>query len=295
MIKFLKKYTPATLRVTLPAVLAGLAVYYYNQVPIPDPARATVKITRFQGGGGSGSIIAASPTGSQILTNRHVCNLLEAGGIVEKIDGSTYQVTEYTVDTIHDLCLVYVSANLGESSTVAVNPPELYSAAAISGHPRLLPNVISTGHFGGYTKIKLVTRIETCTKAHLARPNGRLICGFIRGWPVFEQYESQVITATIMGGSSGSGVYDSNGDIAAVAFAGMRGLSYALAVPHGYIVTFLARAPYLAKIKPSNEMDLTGTPIGPTISAHEYVTSKCQTLQWTEAEAIQEMCKDLLP
>jgi S1-C subfamily serine protease len=206
----------------------------------PAPASITVMITNFQGtSGGSGVIIKNSKARSLILTNAHVCRLVsKAGGLVRQ-NGENYFVTGTLPSKNHDLCILSVAADLNNSVKVATKPPELYEEAIISGHPALLPDIISKGQFGGKQIVQIMTGLKPCTKEDTNGPLG-LLCMLAGGLPVITTYESRVVSALIQGGSSGSAVLNSKGELAGLVFAGSgNGLSYASIVPYEYVLNFL--------------------------------------------------------
>ena len=60
------------------------------------------------------------------------------------------------------------------------------------------------------------------------------------GIPIVKQYTTRTTDALIAPGSSGSGVYNTSGNLVAVVFAGYgRGLSQGILVPWEYIYSFL--------------------------------------------------------
>jgi S1-C subfamily serine protease len=205
------------------------------------PSQVTVMITNFkQTSGGTGVVIKHTPTKSLILTNAHVCGLVsEKGGLVKQTDNHTYFVTGTMTSKNHDLCVISVAEDLGTSVKIASEPPELYSEATITGHPALLPNIISKGHFGGRQVISIITGVKPCTQDDFNGQNA-LLCMFLGGLPIVKMFDSQVVSATIQGGSSGSAVLNSNGELSGLVFAGAgNGLSYASIVPYEYVIEFL--------------------------------------------------------
>lgn len=67
-------------------------------------------------------------------------------------------------------------------------------------------------------------------------------------------YEAILVSATIQPGSSGSAVYNLDGEISAVIFAGAGDFGYGFAVPHSYVYKFLAlEVPNLQNHVPNNE------------------------------------------
>ena len=218
--------------------------YYYGRKPTQvdtfnnaDLKSRSVKIVNFnKNSGGSGSIISSSYRESTILTNNHVCEVVVNGGLV--IAGTQeYAVTSFKRSKRHDLCLITVGADLGINTKIADRAPDLQEEAAVSGHPRLLPNVVTRGHFSDKQIISIMTGIRACTEKDMESPN-MLLCFFLGGIPEITTYEAQVVTAYIQGGSSGSPVYNSAGEISAVVFAGSGDISQAYVVPYEAVATF---------------------------------------------------------
>lgn len=197
----------------------------------------TVLITNFaQNSGGSGSVVAIMKDESEILTNAHVCGLLKKGGLVVTDTGMKYAVSKFKTDTIHDLCLVVINTKLNSKAKLALEPAALYSDATTTGHPALLPNIITKGHFSNNKMISVVTGIKKCTPEEV---QSRLECLFFGGLPIIRNYMSTVVSTLIMPGSSGSGVYNANDELTTVIFAGMSDIGYGFAVPQEYISVFL--------------------------------------------------------
>jgi hypothetical protein len=87
--------------------------------------------------------------------------------------------------------------------------------------------------------IKVVTDIIPCTSADLNDPEKVLYCAFIGGLPVIKEYQAQLVTALISPGSSGSAVYNTDGEISGLVFAGSKPLGYAFIVPISFVRYFL--------------------------------------------------------
>lgn len=202
--------------------------------------KATVMITNMTGNsGGTGVVVSISNNETEILTNSHVCALLKAGGKITTTYGETHVAKYYNQDADHDLCLVVIAAKLKTAAKVATTRPGLYDSAAISGHPNLLPAVVTRGHFTKNQVISVFTGIEKCTDEEMKNSELVDICYFFGGMPVVKAYEATVVTALIMAGSSGSAVYNSNNELSGLAFAGNQGISYAYIVPFEYVTSFL--------------------------------------------------------
>ena len=206
--------------------------------PINDIRAASVKIvTRELNHGGTGIILQSTSVRSSILTNDHVCKAIKNGGIVRSRQGD-YQVASIIESEVSDLCLVQVMADLKVNTKISEHEPLMYDKALVSGHPALYPNVVSHGHFSGRDIIPVMTGMRPCTQEELSSPLS-LVCMFFGGMPVVKSYESLLVTATIMPGSSGSGVYNTNNELAGVVFAGSEGFGYAWTVPYNQVLNFL--------------------------------------------------------
>jgi hypothetical protein len=210
----------------------------------PAPQSFAVMITNQEGNsGGSGSVIQTDESESLILTNSHVCeHVLKKGGKVSGPDGSEHNVTGYYLSDEHDLCALTVAYEYGDKARLASHRPREFEPVTIVGHPALFPTIITRGHFSGKKIIQIMTGIKECTEADLADENKAFLCAFLGGIPIFKDYESQVVSATILPGSSGSAVLDDKGDIAGVAFASdSRELSYAFIVTYEAVRNFIQK------------------------------------------------------
>lgn len=201
-------------------------------------SRTSVIITNpDETGGGTGVIYRSGNNHSYVLTNRHVCSLLSFGGtVVHETD--RYIIAAWKASKVHDMCLVWVNGYLGVETTISKTPPIKYDPVFISGHPSLLPHVLSTGYFAADMEIDIMTSQRECTEAEYR--NNPFQCIFGGGMPVIEKLASQLTTALISPGSSGSGVFNANGEIIGLAFAGNgRGIGYSLIVPWNYLNDFV--------------------------------------------------------
>lgn len=250
-IKAVEKATPSMAKgvigLLVIMLIAGSAMLYKEnkEARITD---ATVMITSLKGGGGTGVVIANSPLESKILTNNHVCEVVKKGGLVTTNSGKQHVVSRIAQSNLHDVCLVYVQTDLNVSAKIASNAPARFSSASISGHPNLLPTVVSYGHIADNQIINVFMGVRKCTEADMETENGKLICMFFGGIPVLKTFEATLVTAVIMAGSSGSAVYNRDGELAGLAFAGSQGLSYAYTVPFSYVVNFLNNEPKTEQI-----------------------------------------------
>jgi S1-C subfamily serine protease len=226
-----------------------------------DIVNSAVMITNMaKNSGGTGIVIESSETRSYVLTNSHVCRVVEAGGLVAGRAG-TFMVSSYKHSLAHDLCMITVDGNLKASTKLADHAPtQYYSQAFIAGHPSLMPTIVTTGHFSGRETITVMTGIRACTTEDFTNPEKAIACLLMGGIPTVRSYDSVLVSATIMPGSSGSGVYNSDKDLAGVAFAGSGPLGYAWTVPFESVYNFLNVEQYqLNAFKPTDLVNLFGS------------------------------------
>jgi Trypsin-like peptidase domain len=187
--------------------------------------------------GGSGVIIRSTPLKSYILTNKHVCQLVQVGGTVITDEGAV-PVHSFQVYKRHDLCLITVMGDLHQNNKIAERQPVIYSDMTVAGHPALLPTIVSAGHFANHMPINLIVGSEKCTGDETSQQDV-FFCAMMGAKPIIKSFDAQPISATIMAGSSGSGVFNDKGEVSGLVFAGNEGLSYGFIVPLVYVQDFM--------------------------------------------------------
>ena len=201
-------------------------------------ASTSVMITRYDGrSGGTGVIISSKRNESQILTNAHVCSILTSGGIIrsDRVKGI---VKSYQVSQIHDLCLISTNTNFFVNTVLSNQQPEPYDDAIVSGHPHLLPNIVTRGHFSQKEVVKVLVGFRPCKIEDITSGGNAEYCQFLGVIPIIKSFEAQIVSATIMPGSSGSAVFNEDGEIAGLVFAGSGEFGYGMIVPQEYIIGF---------------------------------------------------------
>ena len=221
----------------LTALLLGVSTLSNADV-FDKTKKATVKVTNeSERSGGTGTIIRSTKSASIILTNAHVCNVVKNGGKIITSDGERHTVIKYKKSKQHDLCLIMVAIDLGVDMSLASEAPEEGESIAVSGHPFLYPHINMPGHITGKMEVTLITSVEKCTKEEFEKYP--FLC-LLFGMPVISTYETRVISSMIAPGNSGSGVFDNNGDVVGVVFAGRgRGFTAGIIVPYEYVRGFL--------------------------------------------------------
>lgn len=229
------------------------AVQYKPKTPV-EFAKTSVMVKLVdRESGGSGVILSSNKKTSIIMTNKHVCQVIQGGGIVQTLN-KRYNIVEFKIYPFHDLCLVKVKGNLRVNTVIAKDKPELFSSVYVSGHPNLLPHVLTTGYFSDYKTIQLIVGMQPCTAEDFKKDP--FTCLFMGGTPIIRKMASQVVTATIMAGSSGSAVFNSDGEISGLVFAGnSEGLSYGFIVPLVYVKDFIRNERLYRWVKPKKGSD----------------------------------------
>lgn len=220
--------------------IVGAIAFVLGGFQSNDPGRSAVMLmTPQMNGGGTGVILKSTDTESTILTNDHVCRVIKNGGVAV-YRGQVYQVSSYLEAKQSDLCLVKVNDDLGVSTKIASRGPRFYDKALVSGFPALMPNIITEGHVSGRAIIEVITEMRPCTEDDIRSPGG-LVCLILGGMPTVKAYESVLVSATIMPGSSGSGVYNSSRELEGLVFAGSGQIGYAWTVPYEQLVNFVTK------------------------------------------------------
>lgn len=202
---------------------------------VEDFYKTSVMVTNTKESSGGTGVVYRSGPDSYILTNRHVCQLLDEGGYI--INDNKYKVKAYKPSKVHDLCLVWVKSNLGINTVLSPDAPPLRSKAFISGHPSLYPHVVSSGYVSDHMKIEVVMDFRECTEKETEEDP--IMCIFY-GYPIIEELQAQLVSALIAPGSSGSAVFNEQGQLIGLAFASnSRSLAYALIVPWENLAAFV--------------------------------------------------------
>jgi len=222
-------------------ILAGVLVlgytFFHTKKNTNDIGSNAVMITnRAMNHGGTGLVYNSSTHKSWILTNDHVCKVVKDGGSVLAQKGN-YQVHSIVESKQSDLCVVSVLDDLKVNTVLSSTAPKVYDDVLVSGFPALMPNVISKGHLSGRAVIPVFIGVKPCTEEDIQ--NNPLMCVFLGGTPIIKYYESVLTSATIMPGSSGSGVYNVNKELIGVVFAGQGDFGYSWTVPYEQVVNFL--------------------------------------------------------
>lgn len=204
-----------------------------------SPEKSVVAITNLSSNsGGSGAIIQHSSEHTIVLTNKHVCAVVQNGGLVHSEKGTAF-VVAYVESERHDLCAIMVNQDLGPALKIASSSPEFFEDATTIGHPHLLPTIRTEGHFSKKSVISVVIGTRACTQDEMVDPSTALFCNLIGRLPLIKNYETITVSTLIQPGSSGSSVLDSNGEIAAVIFAGAGDLGFGHAVPYEFVANFV--------------------------------------------------------
>ena len=236
--------------------------------------------------GGTGSILESTEKQTTILTNKHICRLIEPGGVVDYQD-KQYQVTEYQKFQGHDLCLLHIDADLKVNLVVSESLAKVSSKSIVSGHPSLLPHIATVGHLSERQDIELMVGIKRCSEAD--KKEDPLACTWFGGKPVVQTLDAQLISNLIKPGNSGSAVFNPKGELVGVVFAGSgRDFSYGLIVPQIYLLYFTQNAKRFPFVKVGTPVDDEG------VSGRVFNFDKCKSVDFEStkiSKKVKEFCK----
>lgn len=252
-------------------------------------AATTAMITNFAGNsGGTGVVLTSNATESTVLTNKHVCAVVEYGGLVST-DNHRATVTSYRESEVHDICLITVNTNLEANTELATNSPDLYTAAIAVGHPQLLNTIVTRGHFSGKEVFDIMIGMRACTEEDQKNGFG-MLCAILGGFPIIKTYQAQVISATIQPGSSGSAVFNDAGKIAGLVFAGSDPLCYGHIVPLEYLQNFIKNE--IPDLIPKTPKDNSEQKVRAMMGGSQKLREVCKnTTNTLEYEVVKDYCK----
>lgn len=234
--------------------------------------------------GGTGSILQSTAKATYILTNKHVCRLVEQGGNVYYHDVMN-SVTHYKKFPDHDLCLVRIEGNLNINLTVSRDPAQISDSITVSGHPNLLPHIATQGHLSEVQEIELLAGVTPCTGKEGENP---LFCLFLGGMPVIKKLEAQLMSNLIMPGSSGSAVFNKHGQLVGVVFAGQGdGLSYGYMVPQLPLLYFTQNVNHFEWVPVGTPVDDKG------VQGRVFDYTKCKRINRSD-KVLKDFCNKTL-
>lgn len=234
-----KGYLMKKLKIVLLGLLALSLGYFVSPSKNSSSTEAVVMITNYaKNSGGSGLIFSSSDFESRILTNAHVCEVVENGGLVTTADKAEHFIVGIKKSENHDLCFIYIRENLNHNVSVAKTSPKKYDEIKIVGHPSLYPTIITHGHMSDHKMVRVSMGTEKCDMDK-EEDKDNPSCLIFGVKSITKVFDTVIVSATIMPGSSGSGVYNKNDELIGLAFAGRGDLSYGIVVPYEYLRYFL--------------------------------------------------------
>ena len=174
------------------------------------------------------------------MTNNHVCELkrISPTGIWIKMpNGSLVRAKILARYAKHDLCLI---EHIEGISTLGLgSDPRLGETNYAIGYPQLQPKTLTSGEYVGTAEVQVVMD-EARTVEELHCKGGVVDYSPWMGAVCIRSYMAFFTTTPILGGSSGSPVVNSFGNLVGVAFAASaQGNNWAKLVPLYAVRDFL--------------------------------------------------------
>jgi hypothetical protein len=105
----------------------------------------------------------------------------------------------------------------------------------------------------------VMTGYRDCTPDEATNPATGLFCAIIGKLPVVRRFDARLVSNLIQPGSSGSGVFNHEGELSGVIFAGTGDFSYGFIVPYEYVANFLnTEIDTLPELSPDSNVNILG-------------------------------------
>jgi S1-C subfamily serine protease len=214
----------ASLMVVIPA---AFLVYSTDQIKVDFINGKRPLVMRLTGldpnRGGTGFYVQA-PSGKVFtLTNGHVCGLAVDGKVYARGEEDTYVQEVIEIYKEHDLCILTAPSHVS-GIKIASSVRESEDIFVI-GHPLLEPKTLVRGEISGVLMTNVLVNVNGKCDGDTYRkvlPESEDLSAIIEGVEYYcvRSLNSNVISANILPGNSGSPVLNAYGHLVGVVFAG---------------------------------------------------------------------------
>lgn len=226
-------------------ILTGLAIVLFTatscttkQGVYRDTAKSVVMVTSpDEPGGGTGFIVRAAVNGKKgvkaVLTNAHVCGVVQTGPLMVSNDTSIEMSPIIRVNKEHDLCLLYSVP--GPALSVSSNDLGEFEELYVVGHPRLSPKTPTEGVYIGEEIAVLPDTVDAVTGVC---PSGTKELDTLFGTICLRKMQLAKATFPIFPGNSGSPVVNAAGELVGIVNSANRDNQGGF-IPLRYVKEFL--------------------------------------------------------
>lgn len=187
-------------------------------------------------GGGTGFAVKAPSGITYTITNNHVCEIAENGKMRAVWDnGRSVIIDVLETDKQHDICILD-GLPLTEGMEVSMQELQVGDPAFVIGHPLLMPNTFAEGLVRDRTNMVVIMGQGDARECKALGLKHRTVPGWLGEQDVcYEEYDAFDTSINGYPGNSGSPVFNFQGQIVGLIFAGNNFTNQLSYVPLEYL------------------------------------------------------------
>jgi len=192
--------------------VVAYSVASINRTPYSKLSKSVVKVTRLEGGGGTGFLVDGSSGNPYLVTNAHVCGSAQSMLAQRGTELTQYILPVLKVDGVNDLCALLPIP--GDSLKFG-KAPNRFQELYVLGHPLLYPQKVSRGYYLGDEVVE-IGGPRSGDKCPAGQREVPVLWNVYCVWSM----ELSQTSAVIYPGNSGSPITDQDGALVGVINSG---------------------------------------------------------------------------